>query len=230
MLELLEKNSDETAKQYAFRVLMHNIVALNLKPGEKIIENELCEHFNISRTPIREAILELRKQSMIDIYPKQGTYVSLIDTHIIEEFLGMRSLLESEVAKIACDTLTDDDLKYLKTLTASWDYYAHIKDTVKMLYYDNEFHKHIYHSANKHFWYKIIRNNAPQFDRMVTLMQNVLPTDFLYEDHMAMIEAFSNHDKDEAYALTMTHTSRYYGVKHYLKEFYNDYFTDSSVL
>ena len=80
MMEVFEQLPGENANHYAKRALLYNLVNLEMKPGDKITESDLCELYGISRTPIREAILELHQQNMIDIYPKQGTFVSYIDT------------------------------------------------------------------------------------------------------------------------------------------------------
>ena len=61
MLEILPKNKRETAREYVTRVLKYNIVNLNLKPGQAISENEIAELLGVSRTPVREAFLELAK-------------------------------------------------------------------------------------------------------------------------------------------------------------------------
>ena len=59
MLEVLERRSKESASEYVRRVLEYNIVHMRLLPGEQLQEKALAEALNVSRTPIREAILEL---------------------------------------------------------------------------------------------------------------------------------------------------------------------------
>ena len=55
MIQILEKGKNQSLKQYVYQTLSQNIVRLNLKPGEKLIESEISELLGISRTPIREA-------------------------------------------------------------------------------------------------------------------------------------------------------------------------------
>ena len=121
MMEVFEQLPGENAKHYAKRALLYNLVNLEMKPGDKITESDLCELYGISRTPIREAILELHQQNMIDIYPKQGTFVSYIDTDAIDEFLELRNLMEQSVTQLACEKLTPDNIAYLDTL--AWGEY-----------------------------------------------------------------------------------------------------------
>ena len=76
-IELLEKNSYETIKNYTYRVLRSNIIDLNLKPGESISENEIANNLNVSRTPVREAFSLLVSEQLLEIYPQKGTQVFL---------------------------------------------------------------------------------------------------------------------------------------------------------
>lgn len=77
-MEILAKKEDESSRQYVRRCLLYNIVNVEIKPGERIIEKEYCDLFQVSRTPIREAILDLHKNHLIDVMPKRGTFVSYI--------------------------------------------------------------------------------------------------------------------------------------------------------
>ena len=75
----------ETGREYVLRVLKENIVMLELEPGSRISENELAAELGISRTPVREALIELSKSKIVEIYPQKGSYVSLIDWEMVEE-------------------------------------------------------------------------------------------------------------------------------------------------
>ena len=52
-------------------------MSLELKPGELLSEVELSEKLNISRTPIREVLMRLKNEHLIEVKPQSGTYVSL---------------------------------------------------------------------------------------------------------------------------------------------------------
>ena len=106
MKSILERQKQESAKDYVLRVLIHNIVNTELVPGERLIDQEICGQLGVSRTPFREAELELAQKKLIDIRPKIGTYVSYIDSGLVEEIRHLRSVLEAELAVMACDLLS----------------------------------------------------------------------------------------------------------------------------
>ena len=115
-----ERGEHESAKSYVLRVLIDSIVNTRLEPGEKLNEPELCEQLGVSRTPFREAELELAQRRLIEIRPKIGTYVSLIDAELVEEVRHLRAVLEAEIARMACEKLTPADIDRLWENVALW--------------------------------------------------------------------------------------------------------------
>ncbi len=224
MMEIFEQLPGENAKKYAKRMLLYNIINLNFKPGDKINEAELCTLYGISRTPIREAILELSQQNMIDIYPKQGTFVSLIDTEAINEFLSLRELMEQKITALACQRLNSEHIAHLRENIALWEYHIKNSSVAKMQQCDKDFHKYIYHACGKQFWHKIIRENAYQFDRVVILMFSSVDTDKIIRDHIEMVNAFEAHDSEKAYIISAQHTARYIEHKEEFKKNFPSYF------
>ena len=81
----LDSRRQGSAKDYVVQELIHDIVNIKLKPGEKLCEPALCERFGVSRTPFREAELELAQRKLIVVRPKIGTFVSFIDKELVEE-------------------------------------------------------------------------------------------------------------------------------------------------
>ena len=78
---------------------------------------------NLSRTPVREALIELSKVGLVEIQPQRGSYIAKIDYELIEESRFMRLVLENAVLKLACESISQeymDKLKeYLRTETIS---------------------------------------------------------------------------------------------------------------
>lgn len=217
------KDMDETAKQYAMRTLLDNIISFDLKPGEKIVESELCEQFGLSRTPIREAILELKDRRLIDIHPKQGTYVSHINSKSIQEFIEFRGVIEGKLSQVACDNMTAGNIDRLKELYALWQCYGSARNKAKMHFYDKEFHKYIYDACNKQYWYHIVSSNMYQFDRVSMLMRD-MNYDDIDSEHSKIISALESRDKEAAYNAMVIHATRFNDFELTLLEKYPEYF------
>ena len=68
MITISERREHESAKSFVLRVLIDNIINTRLEPGEKLNEPELCEQLGVSRTPFREAELELAQRRLIEMF------------------------------------------------------------------------------------------------------------------------------------------------------------------
>ena len=84
-MKLLDRQPGEKARAYAIRVLLYNITTLELPPGSSVSENELSALMDLSRTPVREALIELSRLDLVEILPQRGSYISKIDYGLIEE-------------------------------------------------------------------------------------------------------------------------------------------------
>ena len=96
-MQLLERLPRETGRDYALRTIKDNIVKLQLAPGSQISENELAAELQLSRTPVREALIELSKVKIVEVYPQKRSMVSLIDYELVAAARFMRYILECAV-------------------------------------------------------------------------------------------------------------------------------------
>jgi DNA-binding GntR family transcriptional regulator len=87
-----------------YRALRDAIVQVNVLPGQAISETEMAASFGVSRTPIREALIRLADEGLIDIYPQAGTFVSRIDLAAVREAQFVRASLETAVAILAASS------------------------------------------------------------------------------------------------------------------------------
>lgn len=81
--------------------LRQAIIAMRLKPGEALNEKEIAARFALSRTPVREAMLRLKDDELIEIFPQSGTFVARIPIGKIPEAVVIRQALEGMAAEQA---------------------------------------------------------------------------------------------------------------------------------
>ena len=77
------------------------IVSLWLKPGQAISEKEIASQLGVSRTPVREALLRLSDEGLIEVFRQSGTFVCPIKLHDVYEGLLIREALETAVVRQA---------------------------------------------------------------------------------------------------------------------------------
>jgi DNA-binding GntR family transcriptional regulator len=92
-------------QEKVYTLIKEEIVNCGMSPGSVICEDVLVEKFGTSRTPIREALLRLQRERLVDIFPRQGTFVSQISLKDIYEIYQLRLIIEHKTVKISCRNL-----------------------------------------------------------------------------------------------------------------------------
>lgn len=208
-MKTIERLSSETAREYALRALTENIKSADLAPGQAISENEISAFLGVSRTPVREAIQELHKAAVIEIYPQRGSYVSLINAQHVEEAVFLRKVLDIAVIEEACDMATEEDVKQMEENVALQEFYLQNDNTEKIFELDNEFHRMIYVTAKKETIHHMSQMIMIHFDRVRTLSMLTVKDKKIVGDHRLMLEAIKEKDKDKAKEIVEKHLNRY---------------------
>lgn len=209
-MELYTKMPKESARDYALRVLKGNIISLDLKPGTTISENELATEIGISRTPVREAIIELAKAYLIEIYPQRGSFVSLIDPKMVEEARFLRRVMDTAVIEEVCETCDEEGIRLLEENVELQEFYLSKGTPEKIFDLDNKFHRDIYVVAKKDIIYDIHSTLMIHFDRVRNLSVVTVKNYGIVGEHRAMLEAIKAKDKEEASRLVAKHLDHYH--------------------
>ncbi len=209
-MELYTKMPKESARDYALRVLKGNIISLDLKPGTTISENELATEIGISRTPVREAIIELAKAYLIEIYPQRGSFVSLIDPKMVEEARFLRRVMDTAVIEEVCETCDEEGIRLLEENVELQEFYLSKGTPEKIFDLDNKFHRDIYVVAKKDIIYDIHSTLMIHFDRVRNLSVVTVRNYGIVGEHRAMLEAIKAKDKEEASRLVAKHLDHYH--------------------
>ena len=102
-----------TKSDQIYESLRRAIVRLDMEPGSAILEKDICTRFEVSRTPVREALQRLAEEDLVTIHPHSGTWVSRISFTVAEEGFVLRRALEIESVRRAAERITDTDADLL---------------------------------------------------------------------------------------------------------------------
>lgn len=196
MLIVLERMERESARDYAYRVLRYNIIELHLVPGSVVSEKSLCEQLAISRTPIREALIDLSRQRLVDIVPQRGTTVSRIDPRMVKEGHFLRSLVEVAVVRQVCSMIDERSFHQLESNIIMQEYHANHDDQDEFIHLDNEFHKALFRICNKEATYHVVADFQAHFDRERKLSLQFVSIQELVRDHRAILGAIETKDAE----------------------------------
>ena len=87
-------DADLSASGRAYRAIREMIVTLELPPGSVVSERELMERLGLGRTPVREALRDLAREQLVEVYPRRGMFVSGVDVGDMAELIEVRLVLD----------------------------------------------------------------------------------------------------------------------------------------
>ncbi len=99
-----------TAASRIYSDLRAELVSLQRHPGEAISEAEIALSYGVSRTPVREAILKLSDEGLLEIFPQSGIFVSRIPIAALPEAIIIRKALEATTAQMAAERATSSQI------------------------------------------------------------------------------------------------------------------------
>jgi DNA-binding GntR family transcriptional regulator len=109
------KISPRTVQQQAVEKLREAILAGIFKPGDRLIEADLCELLGVSRPSVREALRSLAAEKLIGVAPNRGFFVPTMSWDEIEDIYKVRALLEGEAAALFTPRATAEQLRAMRT-------------------------------------------------------------------------------------------------------------------
>lgn len=190
-----DKLDKESGKDYVYRVLKDNIMCLGLKPGELLSESDLAKKLNVSRTPIREILIKLKAEKLIEVKPQSGTYVSLIDWELIEEAIFIRYNLEREALREACTEFSESTIIEMEKCLFAQKLISQKDDNLLEFHnLDKEFHRLLFVGINKTNVWEAICNMSTHYNRMRLLAEMKSNKAFLVNQHMKYLEIIKNKD------------------------------------
>ncbi len=105
-----------TASSMIYFGLRAQLLSLERQPGEAISEAEIALSYGVSRTPVREAILKLSDEGLLEIFPQSGIIVSRIPVAALPEAIIIRKALEETTARLAAECATSSQILALRTI------------------------------------------------------------------------------------------------------------------
>lgn len=196
------------AAPQVFEQLRERILSLELAPGTVLSRAELAETFGLSQTPIRDALILLGQEGLVDIFPQHATVVSRIDIASAGQAQFLRRAIEAEVVRTLAGQPEPALLHALRAqvdrqeaLIGETDYRAFIEA-------DRSFHRLMYEAAGVPGLFDLVRQRSGHLDRLRMLNLPTLGKQRqIVEDHRRIIESVAQGDPDAAQAALRQHLS-----------------------
>ena len=209
-MHISERLPRESSRDYALRIIKDNIISLHLEPGCQISENELATEMGLSRTPVREALIELAKVKIIETYPHRKSVVALIDYDLVDESRFMRDVLECAIVEQVCELAVPADLQALEENVRLQKFYLDNYDPENLMWLDNKFHENLFRIARKSQIHSLIQNISIHFDRVRSMsLVSVESQQAAVRDHTEITRQICAGNAELARQQMETHLNRY---------------------
>jgi GntR family transcriptional regulator, rspAB operon transcriptional repressor len=201
-----------TAASQIYAELRAELVSLQRRPGEAVSEAEIALSYGVSRTPVREAILKLSDEGLLEIFPQSGIFVSRIPMAALPEAIVIRKALEETTARLAAERATSSQILVLHSILQRQREADAAKDGDAFHQADEMFHATIAEVASYPGIWKLIQQVKVHVDRYrrLTLPQTGRIAQVIRE-HEAILGAIEAHDSAGARIAMEVHLERLLG-------------------
>lgn len=216
------------AAPQVFDYLRERIIALELPPGTLISRTELQDLFGFSSTPVRDALLKLQEESLVEIFPQHATVVSPIDLKLARQAHFLRRSIEQEAVRVL--TLMEERAPVVRQLETVIDMQAALLARADLSGFENadrEFHRIFFETAGVSELWKMSRRYSGHIDR-IRRLHLPMPgkAEQVIADHRAIVAGISSGDVARAQGALREHLSKSLAFTPDLRARWPDYFRD----
>ncbi|WP_011578907.1 MULTISPECIES: GntR family transcriptional regulator [Chelativorans] len=219
-------NSYASTRMDPYVDLRQRIISLQLPPGTLLSRAELQARYGVSSTPMRDALLRLRDEGLVEIYPQSRTLVSRIDLPLAREAHFLRSSVERNIVRELTKTIPPGLIDMLRRIVALQEQNSGPEDLAVFAGLDQTFHETLFKAMGYLRTFAVIRRESVHIDRLRALH---LPLgdkiDRILAEHKAIVDAIEAGDPNRADEAMAFHLSQSIALASRLSHDWPGYFT-----
>ena len=200
---------EQSLADRAYYAIREWIVTLDLPPGSVVNERELMGRLGVGRTPVREALRDLAREQLVEVFPRRGMFVSSVDVGDIAGLSEVRLLLESEAARLAAERRGDGDLEETDALLEELDGAAGERNARGLIDLDQRIHRHVARCAQNPFLETTLEEYYVLALRIWFVALDRVALDEAIAEHHAILEAIRDGDPGRAEAVMRAHVESF---------------------
>ena len=197
-----------------YQDLRHQIISMEIAPGADLDEQQLVKKFGVSRTPVREALIRLSAEGLVEIRKNRGATVTSLDLLTLQSIFEAGDLIEKAYMRLACLRRTDNDLSEINAIRKTFDADLKRKDISAMVDSNSRFHLRIAEAARNKYFVESYRRILADHERIAQFWysHNLQQPDEsvnkkMSEQHLGLFEALKDRDIKKAEQVSMDHAN-----------------------
>jgi GntR family transcriptional regulator, rspAB operon transcriptional repressor len=177
-----------SVRDQTLETLRRRIISLDLPPGEPLSENELAQEMGVSRTPVRESLILLREEGLVQVFPQIGSFVSLVDLGRVAQAQFVREAIEcASLTDFTADAAGMAGLREILASQRSAEAEGNIEEFFRL---DEDFHRELLRLAGHESAWTAVNSAKAHLDRARRLsLIDTRPVSTLIAQHTAVVDA-----------------------------------------
>lgn len=190
-----------TLKDHVYNYISEQISSGNLSPNERINEQDICDVLHISRTPVREALIQLSSDGYLENIPGKGLRVKKMDEQRAKDLYEIIGLIDGYIASKVLNELTDNDLKEMELIANNLEFFINTNQYKKYQQHQDDFHEIYIQKYNNKEMISTLNNIKKNFMRgNLSYLQKKSEHSILSitnKHHYEIIELFRKKDSEK---------------------------------
>jgi DNA-binding GntR family transcriptional regulator len=188
--------------------LRDKIISVQLVPGTVLARADLATQFGLSQTPIRDALMRLEEEGLVQIFPQHRTVVTQINIRVAQQAHFLRQSIELEVVRILAESPDRALERSLRATVAQQSALLDVEDYPDFVKADQNFHRQMYEAAGVSDLWDLVRRESGHIDRLRHLNVPVPGKGkAIIRDHLGIVAAVKKGDVAEARRKVRGHLS-----------------------
>jgi DNA-binding GntR family transcriptional regulator len=211
--EVSQKAEKGASWKVIYDALRHDILCLELAPGQLLDETSLAERFDLSRSPVREALIRLANDDLVQILPNRSTIVTPLDLAAVPKYVEALDFLQRVNTRLAAQLRTGADLDHMQAAQAAFKAAVANGHHLAMSETNKAFHMAVALAGKNPLLSSFYERLLDQGRRMLHLHFEFLERThdgyLLTGEHDDMLDAIREQDVARADALAHAHTRQF---------------------
>ena len=172
----------------AYNLLKEKIITLEFGPGDPLDEKKIGKKFGLGRTPLREAILKLEADNLVDVFPGKGTYVKQITLKGVRDLLQALLAMERATLELTMLNITPEQISEIRSIHEQINKAIRERDSLHITYFNSQFHRLIAKASDNEYLSAYIQKIRVEEQRLAFLCFSIeVSANYPLKEHFAQV-------------------------------------------
>lgn len=226
VFEVIEIDRAQRTPEQVFVQLRNLIVKMVLKPGDRVSEQDIARTFGVSRTPVREAVIQLVNLGLLTVQPQRGTFISKLREDLLMEAVFIRSALETAVIRTVAENPDQSVIDAAQDLIARQKEAAKADNVSEFKQLDDQFHFGFAQATGYTRVGSLIEAEKAHMDRLRYLGLAEVQGEYtkVIAQHQSLLDAIIERNPTKAVKYIQEHIQRIVNIINLARKAHPDYF------